>query len=300
VSSIIQLTLEQILEECLPTNLLENISSTYLNSVFSVEPVLNIEDFVQQNYLRPTRLIRAGKDRKDEWNYNWDGPGIDLHLEFGPIPFYFKTSTHLRTGKSVYRDKTGYLEFHALMAYQSAIFRLYQPILGAEALCEYGCGTGSNLRNLSRLFKNISFYGADWASSANRYANERYINNFKAFYTVDFFDPNTYTGPPELFIAFTNAALEQSGQEFGPFIDYLITNKNCVGGIHIEPIAELLNPFDSLDRQSIHYTSSRNYLSGLPKKILNKVDLEIFMTNYGLGSRYLSGYQLLVWKKKHG
>jgi hypothetical protein len=293
-----QLTLEEILLESLPQAYLSCLSQDILKSKFEVEEITDISSFLAENYQRPLRTSRAGESRRKEWNDGWSSSGVVIDASLGPLPFYFKSSTHLRTAKSVYRDYTGYLEYHVLMNFQRAIFSTYFDKNSVDTICEYGCGIGSNLRNLASIFPNHKFYGADWAESAREYVNSDRIRQLKDFFNLNFFEFSTFKTPPDPFIAFTNAALEQTGDRFVPFLDYLLDEKLCLGGIHIEPIVELLNPFDARDKQSIEYASSRNYLRGLPTYFLQRYDVDLYMKNYGIGSRYLSGYQLLIWKKK--
>jgi len=265
---------------------------------FSVERVIDTKGFISENYYKPLRSLKAGENRKNDWNHNWQDSGIDFNPSFGPIPFYFKTSTHVRTLRSIYKDLSGYLEYHLLMGLQQAIFLTFFPASSINAICEFGCGIGSNLRNLATIYKSIELYGADWAESSKIHVNNILISGFREFFLLDFFDPNTFNSPAVEFVAFTNAALEQTGNRCGAFINYLLSNPNCSGGVHIEPIIELLNPFDPLDKQSIDYAARRNYLVGLPKYFIGSEGVNFFMCNYGLGSRYLSGYQVLVWKKQ--
>jgi hypothetical protein len=60
---------------------------------------------------------------------------------------------------------------------------------------------------------------------------------------------------------------------------------------------ELLDLQAPLNRQSFNYAARRGYLESFPEYIRSKGVKVIAATDYGLGSRFISGYQVLVWGK---
>ena len=80
-------------------------------------------------------------------------------------------------------------------------------------------------------------------------------------FRIDYFDPSTYKGASDSYIAFTNASLEQTGDKYIEFMNFLFSNPQCVGGIHIEPIRELLSLDSDLNKQSYEYAEKRQYLT---------------------------------------
>ena len=68
----------------------------------------------------------------------------------------------------------------------------------------------------------------------------------------------------------------------------------------MEPINELLNANNEIDRLSIEYSRKRNYLDGLLTYLqeLEKVSkLKIVYANRSyIGSHYLDGYSIVVWE----
>jgi hypothetical protein len=116
-------------------------------------------------------------------------------------------------------------------------------------------------------------------------------------FRVDYFKPETYNSPSEDFVAFTNASLEQSGSNYKDFMNYLFNNNSCIGGIHIEPISDLVKPEHPLNINSISYTNKRGYLNNFYNFMLESgVNIKL-AKDYGIGSKYLSGYQLIIWSK---
>ena len=101
------------------------------------------------------------------------------------------------------------------------------------------------------------------------------------------------------YVFFTNDALEQTGTSFKRFIDYHIENKNCLGGIHFEPVPGQFT--GTLASQSDTYHYSRGYLVGLieylnlylSKKLINN----LWSIPSGLGSKFITSHHIILWKK---
>ena len=95
------------------------------------------------------------------------------------------------------------------------------------------------------------------------------------------------------------ASLEQTGEEFEKFLDFLVQAKpNLV--IHIEPIEELLDENNLLDLLSIKYFRKRHYLKGLLsylRMLESRKSISILESRRTfVGSFFIDGYSLIVWK----
>ena len=258
--------------------------------------VHSILEYIEKCRIDSLGFKPAGEERYSDWEDGWAGGGIyDGCDQYQNLPYYFKNNTHVRIGEAVYEDRLGFAEVDLLRGLQAIIFSTYLPSFDAFNIIEYGCGTGSNISYLSKLFPRYEFYGADWAESAKRNIVKRGILPADRFRIVNYFEPATFSSPPSNFIAFTNASLEQTGEKYGAFMDYLERNNNCRGGVHIEPMRELLDLSSLLNRQSFSYAESRRYLTDFSEN-MKKRDINIFLAkDFGIGSRFISGYQVLVW-----
>jgi len=295
-----QVKLKEILRLAFSKHEMESIASDLLLDC-EVEKVLNIEDFVSEVSAHEVRT-RSGPHRKKEWEEGWAGTGTIFDDTLSEeVPYYFSTSRYLRVKSEVYLDRAGFLELHALRCLQKISFLFlakHEKDLSAEAVCEYGAGIGSNIKFLQNQFPGFRFYGADWVESARRRININCGIPMDRIYKVNFFDSYTFQSPGENFIAFTNAALEQCGNQAKSFLHYLVSNKRCLYGIHIEPVIELMDTSEPLDRQSASYIENRGYLKGLLPTLAALPEIEIIkVRNYGIGSKYLSGYQVIIWQK---
>jgi hypothetical protein len=254
-------------------------------------------------YIQECRQVQhhhkvAGEHRWTDWEKGWSGEGVYYSKdEYNNTPYYFYRNTHLRVNNKVYEDISRFSELNLLRALQSIIVCETAEAIKASVIVEYGCGTGSNIQFLKELMPNVDFYGTDWVKSAiEKLISNQILDEYHAF-IVNYFDASSFWAPKDKFIAFTNASLEQSGSNFREFIDYLVDNEHCIGGIHIEPIRELLDLTLPLNQQSYEYAQKRGYLEGF-YKYLQSLNIEIIQAkDYGVGSKYISGYQVITWRK---
>lgn len=265
-----------------------------------LSPIKDIDGFIAMCVADRGGQKLAGRHRIKDWEDGWSGRGIAPDEGFGEnLPFYFKKNEYVRILNDVYRDGDGYLELKLLRVLQIlAVRRAINSFDPFDMFVEYGAGTGHNLEFLRSIFGGkFDFGGCDWASPAIENMVEKGIVDGKNAHRVDYFDEKTFWSPAcGAFAAFTNASLEQAGNEYKEFIDWLTSKDNCVGGIHIEPVKELLSD-SPLDRNAFEYCEARHYLNGFLHYLEAKDNIAVFAKNFGLGSKFLSGYQMVVWRK---
>jgi hypothetical protein len=94
-------------------------------------------------------------------------------------------------------------------------------------------------------------------------------------------------------------ALEQIGDRFGPFIDYVLRHKP-LRVVHVEPTFELYDPASSHDQLAIEYHSQRKYLRGLlPALTRLEKDGRIrmpYQRRLRFGSRFHECFTVIVWE----
>lgn len=283
----------------LNSNEISSIDNSQLNLTLNLEEVQDIKNFIEQINKESSNFKVAGSHRINDWEKGWSGEGVYFSEDkYNNIPYYFKNNTHVRIKDKIYKDINGFAEVDLLRAFQTFIFSTMLPIFDTKTICEYGCGTGCNISFLVNKFKNLDFYGTDWAISACNKLIENNILSHEKVNTTNFFDPRTFFSPAKNFIAFTNASLEQTGSDYIDFMKYLFSNSYCVGGIHIEPVKELLDLKSILNRQSYEYSKKRGYLSDFYKFMKNSLKENLILAkDYGFGSKFISGYQVICWKK---
>ena len=278
---------------------LKLIPQKYLDKKISLKEIKNINNYILKCEEKSKFFKISGKHRKGDWEKGWSGDGVYYsNDDYNNLPYYFKKNKYLRLDGKIFRDKSGFAEVDFLRALQLVIFKTYLPLVKSKTIIEYGCGTGNNIQFLRKnLSKRYNFFGSDWVSSANKKLIENRILKTDSVFNVNFFDKNTFKAPTKRYIAFTNASLEQAGNNYQEFMSFLFEDKLCRLGIHIEPIRELLNISNPLNHQSFKYEEKRGYLKNFIR-YLHKKNFKIKLAkDFGIGSSYLSGYQVVVWGK---
>jgi len=293
-----KIKLKQLLKTIFSTKELNYLSCKTLNIKLDLKKIEDLDIFLEECKSNKKKKI-AGPHRINDWEKGWSGKGIYYSKDkYNNTPYYFKNNTHIRLGHKIYKDNKGFAELELLRALQIVIFKKFLNNFNSKVICEYGCGTGSNIKFMKSNFKDLVFFGSDWAKSACDNLIKKKILKKGYVFKVNYFDPSTYNSPNEVFLAFTNASLEQTGDKYKRFISYLIEKSDCLGGIHIEPIQELLDLRFKINKQSYDYASSRGYLKGFYKFMISNSKVKILEAkNFGIGSKYINGYQVLCWKK---
>lgn len=234
--------------------------------------------------------VIAGKRRKDQWQNGWNA-----HLDYPEtlIPAYFGKYPIIRWHRCFIEPVSPNFEYHSLCVIQHWLFEKY---LGeAKVIYEFGCGTGHSLIRIREANPEADIWGLDWVPASQELVRQA---GFKAE-QFDFFEPSDFSLEPNSAV-FTCAALEQVGENFKPFVDYLLRERPALC-IHIEPIDELLFPDHMLlDYLSLEYSKKRGYLSGFLTHLRQletdgKVKIERAQRTY-IGSLFLDGYSIVVWR----
>jgi hypothetical protein len=280
---------------------ISKLSEIVLSQELNLEELNNNElnDYILFNLKSIDTAEAVGMHRKEVWSKGWSGDGIyKSNDQYNNLPYYFYKNKFVRFNNKVYRDINGFGEFHLLRILQNLKLNIAIKNINFNSIIEYGCGTGHNIEFFKKILGNkYEYYGADWVESSIENLIRNQITRKENSFVVNYFDNKTYRGPKNNYLAVTVASLEQTGDKFKEFINYLIKNESCVGAIHIEPIKELLNRTNKLEDLSYKYMEKRNYLSGF-LEYLKGADIQIIdVDDKSIGSTFIQGYQSVVWKK---
>lgn len=244
----------------------------------------------------------AGVSKKPVWEKGW----MENLREFNQtgkieqlVPKYFGKYPVVRWKQNLILPNDILFEYNLLTFLIMTLASKY--LLKDSTLYEFGCGTGHNLINLRRIFQTNLFIGLDWVSSSQRIVKQIAMNthdeNLKGN-KFDYFKPNYNLKFKDEAVVLTVASLEQVGENFAPFLKFLMTKKPSVI-INIEPMWETLDASNQLDSLSIKYMRKRKYLDGFYfelKKLQNEKKLRIHEEwRSFLGSFLLDGYSVVVW-----
>ena len=248
-------------------------------------------------------ITRSGPHRINDWERGW-GENRDEFEETNKydslIPKYFGKFPYVRWQQDFIKPVNKNFEYNMVKVLQYWMFEKYFE--SCSAVYEFGCGTGHNLMRVCDINPKAQMYGLDWAISSQdgiQKINEACGTNF-GYHNFDFFNVDVdYNLEPNSAV-YTFAALEQVGDSYRDFVDYLIEQKPEIC-VHIEPMSDPLDPEENLiDYLSVRYFNKRNYLGNLVstlKKIesCGKIEIVQLQRSY-IGSLFIDGYSIVAWK----
>jgi hypothetical protein len=287
-------------EEC--SHLVSNLDLKYKN--LSVEErdakILDILKNLNSN------LETAGKHKKPKWESGWS-ENLQIFEKTKDIssliPKYFNKHNIARWQGDFVEYLTDHFDYKLLIIFIDAILHEY---VGNKFkhLYEFGCGPSYHLLRYGNFNKNINLVGLDWAKASQEIIETIYRNNLNKKIkgiNFDYYNPNHDIDIPEETAIFTCSSLEQMGDDFKNFVDFLLEKKPDLC-INFEPMSELLDQNNLLDYLSISYFEKRNYLNGYLRHLEmleteGKIDI-ILKKRFFCGSYFIEGYSLVIWKIK--
>ena len=269
---------------------------------FSVEENEALLKKIVEALLDPN-LVRSGEHRREQWETGWgenlksisrDPKNIDLI-----VPEYFNKHRAIRWRGRFIRPVSEQFEYRSLAIILDWLFDLYAR--DAAAIYEFGCGPGHNLLRVRDVNLRASLWGLDWATASQRIIERLAVVGVDAnihAHNFDYFNPDQSFRLAPQSVVYTVASLEQVGARWCEFVDYILRNrpKLC---IHVEPVAELLDPTKFIDYLSIEYFKKRNYLLGFLDGLRElekqgRARIHRAQRTY-IGSLFIEGYSVVVW-----
>jgi hypothetical protein len=277
-----------------------DLNFEYLNQDQRDKTILGIINHINLN------LEKAGQHRLEKWENGWY-ENLEL-LKKGNnandlVPKYFGKYDIARWKQDFVKGNSKYFDYYQLIVLVDAILHEY---VGDkyDNLFEFGCGPAYHLLRFGNFNKNINLIGLDWASASQNIIqeiNSLGINTKIKGYKFDFFNPDYSIDIPKNSAVFTCNALEQIGENYKEFINYLLIKKPSIC-INFEPMIEFLDEDNLVDQLCMLYTKKRNYLKGY-LSYLEQLEKEgkieiILKKRLQIGSLYIEGNPVVIWKIK--
>jgi len=230
----------------------------------------------------------AGPHRRYVWENGW-GKNFE---SADTMPGYFGKYPVVRWRRELIKPRQVDFEYNMLTMLQYWLFEKY--MYSAKSIYEFGCGTGHNLFRAREVNPTADIYGLDWAESACDLVAQSGFQTHR----FDMFQPDDFRLDANS-VVYTVAAMEQLGQDFMEFVEYLLEQRPT-WVVHIEPIVEFLNPTNLLDYLSIQYCMYRGYLNAYWPYLQHlqsegKIEIVQSQRTY-VGSLFVDGYSVIVWR----
>ncbi len=249
------------------------------------------------------KLSVSGSHRVDDWRSGWGQNLQEFNISGGDLnalspkdwhgdrPLRYKGDYIIANSDTFERDFTFVFKYWLYKKY----FREYENIY------EFGCGTGHNLVIMAKLFPEKKLFGMDWVPESQELLGaiaRKYGWNIHGA-QFDFFKPDYKLEILPNSLMYTSSALEQLGDNFTRFLDYLLAKKPglCV---NVECMAEYYDESNLYDYVALRYHRKRNYLDGFLTRLRemeknNRIKI-IAAKRTGFGSLYHEGYMYVIWK----
>lgn len=296
-------------EDAIGENLTSKLKSKILECDFSYEELERSErDYLISDiikFLLDDFVVRAGEHRANDWNQGWS----ENHTEFATtgtieslVPKYFGKYKYVRWNSEWIKPISQNFEYNMARILQYWLFEKF--FTNSDYIYEFGCGTGHNLLRAKEANSYAKLCGLDWASSSQDSISE--INeklgidiSSKNFNFFDFDDSYKLEEDSGIY---TFAALEQIGDKYHDFVNFLVNNRPGIC-LHVEPMGEFLEEENLCDLLSIKYFEKRNYLNGFMKHLEQlerdgKIEI-MYRKKSFIGSLYINGYSIVAWRAKN-
>jgi hypothetical protein len=258
---------------------------------------------VLQRINSPDLSVAGAEGARDRWEKGWSenlenlsASGFDL----GALrPKYIRQTQPVRLFQDYVEPLQPDLEFNWYRIFTRWLFLKY--FSDVDAVYEFGCGSGINIATLAKLFPGKRLMGMDWTTASKRILGElAKVHGWNVEGRVfDFFEPDEALEIPRGRGVLTLGALEQTGQNYEKFLQYLVRSCPSIC-VHVELIVEWYDPNNLVDYLAILFHNRRGYWSGFPRR-LKELEKEgkvrvLKEKRSFFGSLFIEGYSQIVWK----
>ena len=266
---------------------------------------VEVEELIQSELIKTLR--KSGDSDSTVWQKGW-GEVLDrikskgISIENLRPQYYGKAPVIIRLNGEYVKVKDQDFEFNL---YQKACVHYFIKYFSEMShVIDFGCGTCTNQILLGQLFPKMRQTACDWSRPSQEIAQL-----ISKEYDLDLegvnFDLMSTNGSENIsfsdgnFGIMTMHALEQTGETFKTFIDYLVRIRPSIC-FHMEPIVEFYNEKSHFDRAAKEYHLKRNYLNGLLgylKKLETREKIEIIEEKrLGFGGIFHEAYSVIAWR----
>ncbi len=245
----------------------------------------------------------AGVARQDDWEKGWGENLKEVEIGDDPhalVPKYFRSGQPIRLFSKLAKAAPNFVLDYTEV-YRAWLFRKF--LADAPVVYEFGCGTGTHLAYLAATFPDKTLMGLDWTEASGKILQMLAARNGWNLtgHRFDFFDPDKTLKLAPGAAVLTYGALEQVGERFTAFLDYLLEQKPALC-LHVEPMNEFYDTADLIDYLGLRYHQRRGYLNGF-LDMLRKLEAEGKIAidkvhRHSFGGTYVETYSYVAWHPK--
>jgi len=251
---------------------------------------------------RPTRV---GEHRAELWESCWSD-NLQKFIDAGCdpeklVPDFIKPGQPIRLKQDYVIPANPRFELDFFAVCRAFLFdRFFRE---AQAVYEFGCGSGFNLLALARQQPGKKLCGLDWSRSSNETLNlvGRKLGLDITGRRFDFFQPDFSLELGARAGVLTMCALEQVGARHGAFVDFLLAKRPAIC-VNMEPLLELYDEANPVDALAIRFHRKRGYLEGFLtrlRRLAGEGRIEILEERrFYFGSIYHEGYSYVAWRPR--
>jgi SAM-dependent methyltransferase len=264
-----------------------------------------LEDLILQilKRIETDSQIVGAPERKQKWQDGWQENLEELcssgKEESSLVPKFIRPGVPVRWRQRYLIPQDPAFELNYVKILRNWFASRF--FLHSENVYEFGCGTGFNLLEISKLFPEKQFFGSDFVDSSVAIVN-RLASTHKSIKGGEVFDmlhpDENYQILPNSAV-FTFGAIEQLAGDIDPVFEYFWKSEAAIV-LHIEPDADFYDRDNLVDFLAYKFQTKRGYSRGISHK-LKEWEAEgrvrvVDARRLYFGSLFMEGYNLFVWK----
>jgi hypothetical protein len=278
----------------LPTNFFIDLKKD--NYIFN-EPSLEEKEEACELILRKVSETKE-KPNHFQWNDYWS----EIKEKKSKIPSFFNKTSNQKINK-FYRYNGSFIKSDHENLPAEVIHKIIEKTVKyisqknkaeIDTIVEFGCGNGHNLQSIKKLKLAKNIYGCDFSKSAVEMVNGLGFESFEFDMTRPsnyFFSDLNINADRSIF--FTSGSLEQLGENWKPFFDFLKKSK-VKYVFHIEPIKELYSKIKKIEKLALQFHNKKKYLDGYFSYLKKQKHFNLSYSKSDFGTLFDQGFNVLI------
>lgn len=249
------------------------------------------------------RQVVGATDRKDVWNAGWE-ENYEAFVQSGHdlaklVPRFVRPGQPIRWQQGYIIPENQWFERDFFAVLREWLFETY--CADADAIYEFGCGTGMNLAAFAQRYPDKEYHGFDFVPPAQKMVDamaQAYGWRMQG-HLFDMTAPDAHIEFKGNSRLLTFGALEQLAGKIETFFEFVLERSPglCV---HVEPVVDLYDEDNLIDFLAASFHRKRGYTANLLSYLQDlesrgKIELLKVKRSF-FGSLFMEGYTVLAWR----